>query len=149
MSKRVLIGSFAGALLAGGTAAGLAMASNPAELSLDSASARYTAPSGDGTGSFSFTADVSDDSGVESLHVLPWPAGSELDPTGKELRAARETATCRTTSDEASRCTYTLKVSAPEAAALEAGTWKITALATAEDGDTLLVPSAATFEVER
>ncbi|MFI8305483.1 DUF5707 domain-containing protein [Streptomyces sp. NPDC085927] len=149
MSKRVLIGSFVGALVVGGAAAGFAVASSPTKPSLENSSARYTAPSGDSAGSFSFTTDVSDDSGIQSLHVLPWPADSELDPTEKELRDAEETATCRTTSDETSRCTYALKVTEVEAAALEAGTWKVTALATAKDGDTLFVPSAAAFEVER
>lgn len=148
MSKRVLIGSFIGALVVGGTAAGFAMASSPAKLSLENTSTRYTAPSGDWAGSFTFTTDVSADSGVKSLLVLPWPTRSELDPTEKELRDAKETATCRKTSDETSRCTYTLKVIKEEAAP-EAGTWKITALATTKDGDTLFVPSAATFEVTR
>ncbi|MFD0212743.1 DUF5707 domain-containing protein [Streptomyces hirsutus] len=148
MSKRVLIGSFVGALVVGGAAAGFAMASSPTKLSLENNSARYTAPSGDSAGSFSFTTDVSDDSGVTSLHVLPWPADLELDPTEKELRDTEETATCRKASDETSRCTYALEVTEEEAAALEAGTWKITALATAKDGDTLFVPSAATFEIK-
>ncbi|MCP3770831.1 MULTISPECIES: DUF5707 domain-containing protein [unclassified Streptomyces] len=148
MSKRVLIGSFVGALVIGGAAAGFAMASGPTKPSLENNSARYTAPSGDGAGSFSFTTDVSDDSGVKSLHVLPWPTEWKLDPTERETRDTEEAATCRKTSDETSRCTYTLKVSEAEAAALETGTWKVTALATAEDGDTLFVPSAATFELE-
>ncbi|MEF9905215.1 DUF5707 domain-containing protein [Streptomyces sp. P9-A2] len=148
MSKHVLIGSFVGALVIGGAAAGFAMASGPTKPSLENTSARYTAPSGDSAGSFSFTTDVSDDSGVKSLHILPWPAGLKLDPTEKETRDTEETATCRKTSDETSRCTYTLKITEEEAPALEAGTWKVTALATAKDGDTLFVPSAATFEVE-
>ncbi|MFF0116936.1 DUF5707 domain-containing protein [Streptomyces prasinus] len=84
MSKRVLIGSFVGALVIGGAAAGFAMASGPTKPSLENNSARYTAPSGDGAGSFSFTADVSDDSGVKSLHVLPWPTEWKLDPPSAE-----------------------------------------------------------------
>ena len=92
--------------------------------------------------------DVSDDSGVRGLKVLVWPASSKLDPTAAELRSA-ESAKCRSTSDETSRCTYTLKVTKQEAADLPKGTWYVSALATAEDGGTTFVPRAATFDLTR
>ncbi|MFC5957400.1 DUF5707 domain-containing protein [Streptomyces pratens] len=149
MFKRVLIGSFVGAVLVGGTAAGFTMASASTKLSVENNSARYTAPSGDSAGSFTFTTDVSDDSGVKSLHVLVWPTALKLDPTEAQVRGTEEKATCRSTSDNASRCTYTLKITKEEEAALEAGTWQVAALATAKDGDTLFVPSAAILEVKR
>ncbi|MGY0068631.1 DUF5707 domain-containing protein [Streptomyces sp. QTS137] len=148
MSKRVLIGSFAGAVLVGGVAAGFAVASAPEKPSLKDGSAEYTAPSGDSAGTFTFVTDVSDDSGVKSLDVLAWPTASKLNPTEAELREV-DTATCRSTSAETSRCTYTLKVTEKEAAALDPGTWQVSALVTAEDGDTLFVPSAATVDIER
>ncbi|MFD3733095.1 DUF5707 domain-containing protein [Streptomyces sp. NPDC058632] len=148
MFKRVLIGSFAGAVLVGGVAAGFAAASAPEKLSLKDGSAHYTAPSGDRAGAFTFTTDVSDDSGVENLNVLVWPTASKLNPTEAELREV-DTATCRSTSDETSRCTCTLKVTEKEAAALDPGAWQVSALATAKDGDTLFVSSAATFDIKR
>ncbi|GAA3128233.1 DUF5707 domain-containing protein [Streptomyces rectiviolaceus] len=150
MSKRVVVSSLIGVAVVGAVAAGgLAMASAPTEPTLENGSARYTAPSSDGgAGSLTFTADVSDDSGVRGLKVLAWPASSKLDPTGAELRDA-ESATCRSTTAETSRCTYTLKVTRDEAAELTEGTWYVSARAAAKDGDTKFVSRAATFDVTR
>jgi hypothetical protein len=147
MSKRALISSLGAVAAVGGiTAGGLAIAAAATELTVENTSARYAAPA-DGThGSLTFTADVTDDSGARGLKVLAWPASSKLDPTEAELRSA-ENARCETVSDEKARCTYTLKVTEAEAADLAEGTWHVSALATAEDGDTKFLPSAATFEV--
>ncbi|MGB8942165.1 MAG: DUF5707 domain-containing protein [Streptomyces sp.] len=150
MSQRVVISSLVGVAVIGAvTAGGLAMASSPSEPTLENGSARYSAPSADGgAGSLTFTADVSDDSGVRGVKVLAWPASSKLDPTEKELRRA-ESATCRSTTDETSRCTYTLKVTRDEAAELAQGTWYVSARAAAKDGGTKFVPRAASFEITR
>jgi hypothetical protein len=151
MSKRILVSSLAGVVVLGGiTAAGLAVASASAATkpTLENGSARYVAPSASGAGTFTFTADVSDDSGIRSLKVLAWPASSKLDPTEAELRSVAS-ATCRSTSDETSRCTYTLRVTKKEAAGQARGTWYVSALATAKDGDTAFVSRAATFDVTR
>ncbi|CAM5714763.1 DUF5707 domain-containing protein [Streptomyces aurantiogriseus] len=147
MSKRILFTSLIGAVALGGVAAGgLALASAPTEPTLENGSARYVAPSEGSAGSFTYTVDVSDDSGIRTLKVLAWPASSKLDPTEVELRSA-ENAKCRSTSDETTRCTYTLKVTKREAAELAKGTWHVSALATAKDGDTTFVPRAAAFDV--
>jgi hypothetical protein len=139
--------SLIGVVALGGIAAGgLAMASAATEPALAKASARYTAPTGAGAGSLTFTVDVSDDSDLRGLKVLAWPASSKLDPTEAELRHA-ESATCRTVSDETARCTYALKVTKDQAAEAAQGTWYVSALATAEDGDTTFVPRAAAFDV--
>ncbi|MFH9006864.1 DUF5707 domain-containing protein [Streptomyces afghaniensis] len=146
MSKRTLVASLVGIVAIGGiTAGGLAVAaaSAPTDPSLSDTSARYAR-----TGTLTFTTDVSDDSGVRSLKVLAWPASSKLDPTEAELRSA-ESATCRSTGAETSRCTYTVRATKEEASELATGTWYVSALATAEDGDTTFVPQAATFEVTR
>ncbi len=149
MSKRILFFSLIGAVALGGvTAGGLALASTPTKPTLENESATYVAPSAGSAGSFTFTADVSDDSGVRGLKVLAWPASSKLNPTEAELRPA-ESAMCRRTSDETSRCTYTLKATQREAAELTKGTWYVSALATARDGDTTFVPRAADFNVTR
>ncbi|WNI29680.1 DUF5707 domain-containing protein [Streptomyces sp. ITFR-6] len=124
MSKRVLFSSLIGAVAIGAVAAG------------------------GSAGSFSYTVDVSDDSGVRGLKVLVRTASSKLDPIEAELRSV-ESATCRSTSDETARCAYTVKVTKREAAGLAKGTWYVSALATAEDGDTTFVPHAATFAVTR
>lgn len=149
-SKRVLFSSLIGAVALGGVAAGgLALAASaPTEPTLANGSARYAAPSDGSAGSLTYTVDVSDDSGIRGLKVLAWPASSKLDPTEAELRSV-ESATCRSTSDETSRCTYTLKVTEREAADLAKGTWYVSALATAEDGDTTFVPRATTFDPTR
>ncbi|MFE1797005.1 DUF5707 domain-containing protein [Streptomyces sp. NPDC059517] len=146
-SKRILISSLVGVAVVGGIAAGgFAMASSSSAPALSDSSARYTAPTGGGAGSLTFTTDVRDDSGVKGLKVIAWPASSKLDPTEAELRSV-DSAECRSTSDETSRCTYTLKVTEKEQAGLDRGTWHISALATAKDGDTAFVPRAAAFEV--
>ncbi|MEV0223113.1 DUF5707 domain-containing protein [Streptomyces sp. NPDC050704] len=150
MSKRILFSSLIGAVALGGVAAGgLALASASTEPTLERGSARYAAPSGGGAGSFTYTVDVRDDSGIRGLKALAWPASSKLDPTEAELRSTAESAKCRSTSDETARCTYTLKVTKGEAAELAEGTWYVSALATAEDGDTTFVPRAATFDLTR
>ena len=151
MSKRVLVSSIVGVVALGGVAAtGLAIASTdtPKKPTVENTSARYVPPSADLTGSLTFTADVSDDSGIRSLKVLAWPASSGLDPTAKELRSV-ENATCRSTSDDTSRCTYILKVTKAEAAELAEGTWHISTLATAKDGDTKFTPRTSEFTVTR
>lgn len=149
MSKRILVSSLVGVVLVGGiTAGGLAVAaaSAPKEPALEKSSARYVAPSDAGAGTLTFTTDVSDDSGIRSLKVLAWPAGSELKPTEEDLRSV-ESATCEATTDETSRCTYTLRVTKEEAAELDLGTWYVSALATAKDGGTTFMSHAAAFDV--
>ncbi|MFF5981212.1 DUF5707 domain-containing protein [Streptomyces olindensis] len=152
MSQRILVSSLVGVVVIGGIAAGgiaVASASGTTEPALKNGSARFTGTgTGAGTGTLTFTADVTDDSGVRSLKVLAWPARSELDPTEAELRSA-ERATCESTGEGTSRCTYTVRASKEEAAELGTGTWYVSALATAEDGGTAFVPRAATFEVSR
>ncbi|MFJ2263100.1 DUF5707 domain-containing protein [Streptomyces sp. NPDC087844] len=147
MSKRILISSLAGLAVVGGIAAGgLAMASSSSEPALSDSSTRYAAPTGGGAGSLTFTTDVRDDSGIKGLKVIAWPASSKLDLTEAEMRSV-DSAECRSTSDETSRCTYVLKVTKKEEAELDRGTWHISVLATAKDGDTTFVPRAAAFEV--
>ncbi|GHB82697.1 hypothetical protein GCM10010306_091450 [Streptomyces umbrinus] len=77
--------------------------------------------------------DVSDDSGIRGLKVLAWPASSKLDLTDADLRSV-DSAKCRSTSDETTRCAYGEKVTKQEAADLAKGTWYVSVLATAEDG---------------
>ena len=147
MSKRILVSSLIGVAVIGGiTAGGIAMASAGTQPTVENGSARYVAPSDRGAGSLTFTADVSDDSGIRDLKVVAWPASSKLDPTEAELRNV-DSAVCRTTTDDTSRCTYTLRVTKAEAAELAQGTWYVSALATAKDGDTKFVSLAARFTV--
>ncbi|MGW2841426.1 DUF5707 domain-containing protein [Streptomyces sp. NPDC001493] len=149
MSKRVLVPSVIGVVALGAIAVGgYAMASSATELAVEHGSAHYTAPTPLVAGKFTYSADVSDDSGVEGLKVIAWPKSSELEPTAEELRYV-EDASCDSTSEETSRCTYTRSVSKSEVADLTAGTWYVSVLATAKDGDTEFVSRAATFEVTR
>ncbi|MFJ4694401.1 DUF5707 domain-containing protein [Streptomyces sp. NPDC088766] len=150
MSKRIIVSSVIGVVVLGGTAAGLAVASTQTsgKPTVENASTRYVPPTGARAGSLTFTADVSDDSGVRGLKVLAWPASSDLDPTEAEMRSV-ESATCRSTSADTSRCTYTLKVTQAEAAELAPGTWHVATLATAKDGDTTFAPRTSAFTVTR
>jgi len=149
MSKRALLFSLAGVAAVGGVVAGglaASAASAPEKPALENGSAHYTAPSASGTGSFTYTVDVSDNSGIRGLKVVAWPASSKLNPTEVDLRSV-ESATCKATSDDTSRCTYTLKITKKQAADAAKGTWYVSALATAKDGDTTFVSKAATFDV--
>ncbi|WP_432057626.1 DUF5707 domain-containing protein [Streptomyces sp. bgisy022] len=159
MSTRLFLSTLAAGLaVAGVTAGGAALASSTRPSSapssapsasgpvLENGTARYRAPSATGAGSFTYSVDVRDDSAVRSLRVLPWPASSSLDPTRAELRSA-EPATCRDAGSGVTRCTYRLKVTHREAAAVDKGTWYVSVLATAEDGGTRFAPRAATVDV--
>ncbi|MEV4976764.1 DUF5707 domain-containing protein [Streptomyces scopuliridis] len=142
MSKRIVIPSLIGAVALGGIAIGGMASAAPAKPTLENGSARYAA------GSLTFTAKVTDDSGVQGLKVLAWPKSSGLKPTAEEM-AHVESATCKKSTAETSVCTYTLKVTQEEAADLPKGTWYVSALATAKDGDKTFVPEAAVFNVAR
>ncbi|WP_333771352.1 DUF5707 domain-containing protein [Streptomyces sp. IBSBF 2435] len=110
--------------------------------------AAHCAPSAGGAGpSLAFTATVAGGSGVQSLKALVWPASSGPAPRAGETKAV-ENATCRTASSTTSLCTYGMKDSAKDAAAMPGGTRYVSALATAKDRDTTFAPSAATFTVE-
>ncbi|WP_210590976.1 DUF5707 domain-containing protein [Streptomyces sp. GESEQ-35] len=149
MSKRMLVSSLIGVVVVGGiTAGGLAVASAtaPKAPTLENSSARYVAPSDGEAGSLTFTADVSDDSGIRDLKVLPWPAGSALDLNESDLREV-DSAKCESTSAETSRCTYTLRITKKEAAELDQGRWYVSTLATANDGDTTFESLTARFVV--
>ncbi|MFB7457075.1 DUF5707 domain-containing protein [Streptomyces sp. NPDC056188] len=149
MSKRVLVSSVIGVAVVGAVAAGgFAVAFAGTQPTVESGSAAYVAPSGKDAGKVSYTADVSDDSGVREVRVIAWPVSTKLNPTATDLQFV-DTATCSPTSDETAHCTYDLKVTRQRAARLEQGTWQVSVLATAEDGDTKFVPRAATFEVTR
>ncbi|MEU9088703.1 DUF5707 domain-containing protein [Streptomyces sp. NPDC048428] len=150
MSKRALVPSLIGAVAIGSVAVGsFAMADTvDRKPVLKDGSVRYTAPTDTVAGTFTFTAKVSDDSGIRGLKVIAWPASSKLDPTEAELREVDD-ATCRSLSDETSRCTYRLTVTKKEAAELDRGTWYISALATANDGNTLFLPHAASVDITR
>ncbi|WP_405924624.1 DUF5707 domain-containing protein [Streptomyces sp. NBC_00035] len=151
MTKRIVVSSLVGIAVIGGiTAGGLAIASASAATkpTLENSSARYVAPSGSKAGSLTFTTDVSDDSGIKGLKVIPWPASSALGLTEADLQHG-ESAKCESTTDDTSRCTYTLKVTKKEAADLDEGTWYISTLATAKDGDTKFDSMTARFNVTR
>ncbi|MEU5792469.1 DUF5707 domain-containing protein [Streptomyces sp. NPDC047813] len=150
MSKRLVVSSLAGigAVAAGTiTFAASADAAAPARPTISKAVARYATSSAGGGASLTFTATVADNSGVKSLKVLAWPTSSGLAPTADEMKAV-ESARCKAASATASVCTYTVKSSAGESAALPEGTWYVSALATAKDHDTAFAPKAATFALK-
>ncbi|MFJ5175907.1 DUF5707 domain-containing protein [Streptomyces griseoviridis] len=149
MSKRLVVSSVIGVAVFGAVVAGgLAVAAAATELTVDHATARYTPASGKKAASLTFTADVRDDSGVKSLNVLAWPADSKLDPTERDMRDV-DRATCAKVSAEKAVCTYAPPITEKEAARLTEGTWYVSVLATAKDGDTTFVPKAAEFTVVR
>ncbi|MET8039042.1 DUF5707 domain-containing protein [Streptomyces sp. NPDC005345] len=149
MSKRLVVSSLAAvAAVAAGTVVFVssADAAVPDKPEISKAAAHYTAEAGGGA-SLTFTASVADNSGIKNLRVLAWPASSGLAPTAAEMRDVEE-ATCKATSAAVSKCTYTVKSSAKEAATLPEGVWNVSALVTAKDHDTTFAPHAATFTVK-
>lgn len=161
MSKRaVTLSALAGAALLAGTGA-YAFAgetgSNGSNGSTGStgpevakASVVYVAPSADKDGSLTFTARVSDDSGVRNPKVLAWPESMTPAPDAKDM-AHVESATCEPSGpsgDKAALCTYTVKVTSAEAAASPNGAWHVGVLASAKDGGRTFAPKAAGFTVE-
>ena len=148
LSQRVVLSSVAGAVAVGVvTVGGIASATASSEPTLERSSARFVAPSDGAKGSLTFTTEAADDSGVKSLKVLAWPNDSELEPTAEELERA-ERATCESTGDETSKCTYTLPLSESEAEGMERGEWTVSALLTSEDGEKKFVPEAASFTAD-
>ncbi|MDN3029407.1 DUF5707 domain-containing protein [Streptomyces sp. S.PB5] len=149
MSGRIIVGSAAALVVVGGVGAfALAHAGQQPPV-VEHSTARYTAPADDRAGSFTFTADVTADSGVKSLKVLAWPADGPFAKTGlseKEL-AAVEPATCTPAGGDTARCTYQVTVSAAEAAEAATGRWYVATLATADNGDTAFADQSATFTV--
>ncbi|MFD7286136.1 DUF5707 domain-containing protein [Streptomyces sp. NPDC059863] len=144
MSKRIIVPSLIGAVALGGIAiGGIASASPSVKPTVENGAARYVAPTAGAAGSVTFTAKVTDDSGIRSLKVLAWPKSSDLKPTAEEM-ADVESAACKK-----DLCTYTLKVTQKDAAELPEGTWYVSALAMANDGDKTFVPEAAVFNVTR
>jgi hypothetical protein len=149
MSKRALVSSLVGVAAVGGVVAGglvASAASAPTEPTFTKGSARYVAPTASGAGSFTYTVDVTDDSGIRGLKVVAWPASSKLKPAKADLRHV-ESAKCESTSEDTSRCTYRLKVTKKDAADLAKGTWYVSVLATAKDGGTTFVSKVATFDI--
>ena len=149
MSKRALLLSLASVAAVGGVVAGglaASAASAPEKPTLSNGSAHYTAPSASGAGSFTYTVDVSDNSGIKGLKVVAWPAKGKTVPVEADMPFV-ESATCKATSDDTSRCTYKIKVTKKEAAEAVKGTWNVSTLATAKDGDTTFVSKAITFDV--
>ncbi|WP_329035289.1 DUF5707 domain-containing protein [Streptomyces sp. NBC_01725] len=149
ISVRAVLVSLGGAAVIGGVAvAGMASATAPAQPAVDSASARFVAPSGDTRGAFTFAADVADDSGIEKLTVLAWPKASGLDVTAEEMERVEEDAVCERVDEEKSTCAYTLRITEREAAEMERGEWTVSALLTARDGGKRFVPEAATVTLD-
>ncbi|MEU6143034.1 DUF5707 domain-containing protein [Streptomyces sp. NPDC047081] len=138
----------AGVVVLGGAGAFAFAQAGEQDPTLAHSTARYTAPAGDHDGSLVFTTDVTASSGVKSLKVLAWPAGSEIgkDVTAKEM-AEVESATCKPAADDTARCTYTAPVTATDAAASPHGTWHIAVLATAKNGTKTLDNKAADFKI--
>ncbi|MFE4370048.1 DUF5707 domain-containing protein, partial [Streptomyces sp. NPDC056835] len=83
MSKRVIVPSLIGAVALGG----IATAGPSAKPTVENGAARYLAPTTGAAGSVTFTAMVTDDSGIRSLKVLAWPKSSDLKPTAQDMES--------------------------------------------------------------
>ncbi|WNF28985.1 DUF5707 domain-containing protein [Streptomyces sp. C11-1] len=149
MPKRaVTISALAGvALLAGAGAYAFAGEARSTGPEVTHASVAYVAPGAGQDGSLTFTAEVADDSGVRGLKVLAWPTSMAPAPNAEEMAHA-EPAACEPAGAETARCTYTVKVTAADAAESPKGAWNVAVLASAKDGGRAFAPKAADFTVE-
>ncbi|MFE1440507.1 DUF5707 domain-containing protein [Streptomyces sp. NPDC058739] len=147
MSRRVALSLTAGVVVLGGAGAFALAYAGDQPPALAHSTARYTAPDGDRDGSLSFSTEVTASGGVKSVKVLAYPAQSALAekaPTAEEM-AAEEPAICMVVDTDTARCTYTVRVTAAEAASSPQGSWHVAVLATAADGSTTLDTRAAGF----
>ncbi|MGW1727766.1 DUF5707 domain-containing protein [Streptomyces sp. NPDC002306] len=150
MSRRIALSVAAGVVVLGGAGAFALAYAGEQPPALKGSAARYTAPDGDRDGSLTFVTDVTASSGVRNVKVLAWPASSALakkEPTAKEM-ALVESAACKPSGEDTVRCTYTVKVTGPEAESSPRGAWRVAVLATAKDGTTTLDTKAAGFTVK-
>jgi hypothetical protein len=99
-----------------------------------------------GTRDFTFSATVTDNSGIKDVKVLAWPGGGRLVPRAADMPYV-ESAACKAVSKTASACTYTLPVDPQDSTALAPGTWYVAVQATAKDHDAAFFPRAAHFTV--
>ncbi|KUN75174.1 hypothetical protein AQJ66_36380 [Streptomyces bungoensis] len=149
MSRRIALSAAAGVVVLG-VAGALAFAyagEQPPELA--GSAARYTAPDGHRDGSLTFVTDVAASSGVKSVKVLAWPEKSSLAKrklTAEDMAAA-ESAVCKASGDVTVHCTYTTKVTGADVESSPRGVWRVTVLATAQNGTTTLDTEAAGFTV--
>ncbi|MFE9682388.1 DUF5707 domain-containing protein [Streptomyces sp. NPDC006285] len=149
MSRRIALSVAAGVVLLGGAGAfALAHAGEQPPVLADS-TARYSAPEGDRDGSLTFVTDVTASSGIKSVKVLAWPQDSSFAEKGltKKDMAAVEPAVCEPSGEDTARCTYTVAVTASDAASSPRGAWHVAVLATAGNGTTTLDTEAAGFTV--
>ncbi|MEW2066965.1 DUF5707 domain-containing protein [Streptomyces sp. NPDC007346] len=152
MSKRVVtISALAGAaLLAGAGAYAFAGETGSTGPEVTEASVEYVAPRADKDGSLTFTARVSDGSGVRNLKVLAWPESMTPAPDAEDMVHV-ESATCEPpapSGDKAALCTYKVKVTGAEAAESPKGPWNVAVLASAKDGGRTFAPKAAGFTIK-
>ncbi|MET7451632.1 DUF5707 domain-containing protein [Streptomyces sp. NPDC005574] len=152
MSARLVLSSLAGVAVLGGAALATVTLVGTADAAathptIDKATATSLVLADSGTKTFTFTATVTDNSGIRSVKVLPWPASSKLNPKAAEMKHV-ESATCKATSTRTSVCTYTTPVN-KDAAVSPTGTWNTAVLVTAKDGDTTYDAKATTFTVTR
>ncbi|WP_329037825.1 DUF5707 domain-containing protein [Streptomyces sp. NBC_01725] len=150
MSRRTVLLSVTAAVAALGGAGAFALAyAGEQPPTLEESKARYTAPDGDRDGALVFTTEATASSGVKDVRVLAWPADSPF--AGKELTAkdmaTAEPAVCEPSGEDTARCTYTVAVTAADAAESPRGLWHVAVLARAGDGSTTLHPKATRFNV--
>ncbi|WP_435599953.1 DUF5707 domain-containing protein [Streptomyces sp. C10-9-1] len=145
MSRRIIVSSLAGATVLGAAGA-YAFAAQASESgpALRDATANYAAPAEGRDGSLTFTARVSDDSGVRDVKVLAWPDSMKQAPTKQEM-AAVESAACTPSGGGAATCRYTVPVTGSDVAESPGGVWNVAVLVTSKDGGNAFVPRAAAF----
>ncbi|MFJ4622640.1 DUF5707 domain-containing protein [Streptomyces sp. NPDC088812] len=149
MSRRIALSVAAGVVALGGAGAFALAHAGEQPPALADSTVRYTAPDGDRAGSLTFVTDVTASSGVKTVKVLAWPEGSSLaeEELTAEDMAAVESAVCKPSGEDTARCTYTVEVTASDAASSPSGLWHVAVLATAHDGTTTLDTEAADFTV--
>ncbi|OIJ64252.1 DUF5707 domain-containing protein [Streptomyces mangrovisoli] len=149
MSRRTAVALAAGVVALGGASAFAFAHGGDQSPALAHTTARYTAPDGDRAGSLTFATDATASSGVKKVNVLPWPKSSsfaKMGLTAKDMADADQ-AVCKPAGGHTVHCTFSVKVTAADAASSPHGAWHMAVLVTAKDGTTTLDTKAADFSV--
>jgi hypothetical protein len=148
MLSRLATPALVSVVALGALAAPAAFAGTDIKPTITKASANSMVLGTTGVATLTFSTTVSDDSGIKSVKVTPWPNGV-TPPTAGDAGEFAD-ATCKTSSATTQVCTYTDKTDVKKYYDNTVpGSWYVAAFVTAKDGGTVFSAKAATYTIKR
>lgn len=146
--------ALAGALALGGIVAPSAVADTAIAPAIDKASASTLVFSTSGTKTWTVKVTASDDSGIKSVKVLPWPKTLEqydAAPTSSDTASEGIPLSCAASSATTSTCSYSEPIDVQQDLGdnTAAGTWYAAVHVTGKDGGSTYRTKGATFAFKR